>query len=351
MAKAKTKYLPVKIKGRPEFKIAYWEIDSGKEGPILLITAALHGNEVHGSEVIRRFCPIAEKNIVKGRMIMIPFANPLALWNRRPHIVSTLAHPKGREIWDAEKKILRFDLHDNINCTWPGDPDGNEPSQVTHVLYNKIVKQATHLIDMHCWSRFTVTAALSDERKDIMSISKAAALPAISVRPGTETATGKIPGFPCTLGMLFRATGRIGLDMEFSGQYVLYEKEVVRGVRMLSNCSKHIGMFRGKPEGMEETVMVLESKTKQVPVKAPNEGLFAESGLSVGDYVKKGDILGTLFSDRTLKTKEIKAPVDGYLYVYGHHRRFCDADLAEMHPYSDKGDTLAIIIKSQKKKS
>lgn len=351
MSKAKVKYLPVRIKDRPEFKIAYWEIDSGKEGPVLLITAALHGNEVHGSEVMRRFQPMAEKKIVKGRMILIPFANPPALWNRRPHIISTLAHPKGKEIWDKEKNILRFDLHDNINCTWPGNPEGNEAEQVSHVLYNNIVKQATHLIDMHCWSRFSITAALSSDKKEHLEFARISALPAISVTPYVKPVKEGIPDFPCTLGMLFKATGRLAFDMEFSGQYVLYEKEVKRGVRMLSNCSKYLGMFLGKPEGLEETVIYNDNKAKKVTVTAPSEGLFSESGLSLGDYVKKGALLGTLFSDRTLKTKEIKAPISGYLYAYGHYRRFCDADLAEMHPYSDKGDTLAIIVQSPKKKS
>ncbi len=349
MAKAKTKYLPVKIKDRPEFKLAYWEIDSGKEGPVLLITAALHGIEVQGSEVIRRFCPIAEKKILKGRMILVPFANPPALWNRRAHIVSTLAHPKGKEIWDDERKIMRFDLRDNINCTWPGNPDGNEAEQVSHALYNGIVKQATHLVDMHCWNRFTVTAALADESPGTMELAKAAALPAISVRPATALTSPQRP-MPPTLSYIFKTTGRVALDMEFSGQYIISENEVARGVRMLSNCSKHIGMFRGKPEGTEETVMILDVKMEKITVTAQTEGLFIENGLAPGDRVNKGEVLGTLFNDKNLRSTEVKSPAGGYLYAYGHYRRFCDADLADMHPYADKGDTLAIIVRPKGKK-
>jgi len=349
MPKAKTKYLPFSIKNYPKFKMAYWDIDSGKKGPVLLITAAFHGNEVQGSEVMRRFCPIAEKKLVKGRMILVPFANPLALWNRRPHIISTLAHGKGKEIWDAEKKIMRFDLRDNINCTWPGNPKGNEAEQITHVLYEKLVKQATHLIDMHCWQRFVITAGLCSDDEKIIDFVRAAALPAIYVSKLKPEKPG-IPKPPCTIGMLFESTGRIGFDMEFSGQYIIVEKEVERGVRMLSNCSKYLGMFKGKPEGLEETVIFKDKNAKEVTVTAPENGLFVENGLSNGDYVKKGSLLGILFSDRTLKTVKIKAPMDGYLYAYGHNRRFCDVDLADTHPYADKGDTLAIIVQSSKKK-
>jgi len=122
--------------------------------------------------------------------------------------------------------------------------------------------------------------------------------------------------------------------MEFSGQYIIVEKEVERGVRMLGNCSKYLEMFKGKPEGLDETVIFKDKNSKEVTVTAPENGLFVENGLSNGDYVKKGSILGVIFSDRTLKTIKIKAPVSGYLYSYGHNKRFCDVDLADTHPYA-----------------
>jgi len=182
-----------------------------------------------------------------------------------------------------------------------------------------------------------------------MEFARMSALPAIFVRGPKPDYSKGIPK-PCLLSMLFNATGKLAFDMEFSGQYIIFEKEVLLGVRMLSNCSKYLGMLKGKPEGLEETIIFKDRNTQEVTVTAPENGLFAEAGLSNGDFVKKGSLLGTLFSDRTLKTTEIKAPVDGYLYAYGHYRRFCDADLADMHPYADKGDTLAIIVKSSKKK-
>ena len=116
---------------------------------------------------------------------------------------------------------------------------------------------------------------------------------------------------------------------------------------MLNNCAKYIGLFSGKLEGMDDKPMIFreDKKTKMVAVKAPTQGLFIENGLSNGDFVKKGALLGTIFDDRTLKSIKVKAPMEGYLYVYGCSRRRCDVDLAAMHPYADKGDVLATIIK------
>ncbi|MCK9265361.1 succinylglutamate desuccinylase/aspartoacylase family protein [bacterium] len=341
MVKAKVRHLPVKIKDRPEFNLAYWEIDSGNEGPCLLVTAALHGNEVQGSEVIRRFCPIAEKEIVKGKMVLVPFANPLAVWNRRPHIVSTLAEPKGRMVERVigEKKMVVPDRRDNLNCTWPGNPEGNESEQMSYILFNGLVQQATHNIDLHCWNKFWATSALPIKTEESLEFAKAGAYPfVIPSAPLPKDFQG-----PYTLTGWFNSHGRVAFAVEFSGQYILFEKEINIGVRSLVNCSKYLKMFKGDLQGLDETLVVKDDSTKVFKVTAPIEGLFIETDLKIRDFVKQGTLLGYLFSDKNLETIEIKAPADGYLYSYGSHRALCDVDLAGMHPYSDKGDTLAII--------
>jgi hypothetical protein len=342
MTRAKVRHLTVNIKSKPEFRLAYWDIDSGREGPCLLVTAALHGNEVQGSEVIRRFCPLAEKKIVKGRMLLIPFANPLAVWNRRPHIVSTMANPKGSMVERLinGKKMLVPDPRDNINCTWPGNPDGNMAEQMSHALFKGIIEQATHNIDLHCYNRFWATAAVPEGEEKAIEFAMAGAYP--FVIPGHPVIKTNYNG-PYILSGWFNANGRTAYSVEFSGQYSVVEKEVGVGVRALINSSRYLGMFRGKPAGIEETI-VKGPATRDFTVRAPFEGLFVENGLATGDFVRKGDLLGHLFSDRNLRTARILSPSDGYLYAYGRHSNMCDVDLADMHPYSDRGDTLAVVV-------
>jgi len=350
MTKAKVRYLPVKIKGRPGFKMAYWDIDSGKEGPCLLVTAALHGNEVQGSEVIRRFCPVAEKSIIRGRMILVPFVNLPALWNRRPHIISTLAEPRGQlEKKKVKNKVVLMpkDPMVNINRTWPGDPRGNESQQLACIIFKGIFEQATHNIDLHCYNRFTGAAAIPEGCEKAVNFAKLSAFPFLRQSAKPLDLSKEFKG-TAPLSDWFNLNGRTAFTVEFSGQYVVLEKQVRIGVRALTNCSKHLGMFRGKPEGLEETVVIEQNLLKMVT--APFGGLFIENGLTAGDFVKKGSVIGWLFSDRSLKTKEIKAPVDGYLYAYGHRKPLCDVDLAAMHPYADRGDNLAVIVKSSQKR-
>jgi len=332
MAEILRKGIDIRVRNIREFNLPYWEISSGKEGPCLLITAALHGNEVNGCEVMRRFCPVAGEKLTRGKILMLPFANPPALWNRRHHVYSKPCEQKGSG-------------QDNINRAWPGNPAGHEIEQLAFIIHEALVKQATHNIDMHCWERFYPTAALVRDSEEHVKFARAAALPVLIVKEAVPR-QGPPPS-PCTLSNYFNCTGRVAFTVEFSGQYVLGEREINLGLRMLDNCSKYLGMFEGQLEGMDEPFFSKYGNTEEIKVEAHRSGLFVESGLYPGDFVKKGDLLGTLFSDETLESDEVRAPAEGCLLSYGCRRRLSDVDLAAMHPYAEKGDSLAVIAGSQ----
>ncbi len=264
--------------------------------------------------------------------------------------MSSYEHPKGRlvETIINGKKELSPDPSDNINRTWPGDPNGSEAAQVTYVFVNDFWEKIkpTHLIDLHCYNRFTIACTLAEENnKESIEFAKAAAFPLLRTTPKIQ---GKKDATTITRWARESGSEVVSFAAEFSGQYILIEKEVKRGVRMLSNCSKHIGIFEGKLEGMDDKPMIVkDDKTEVHYVKAPISGLFIENGLTNGGSIEEGDILGYLFSDETLETLEIKAPVSGYLYLYGSCRHLCDVDLAAMHPYSDKDGILTTIIREK----
>jgi predicted deacylase len=328
MAEIKKKYLDINVKNITPFKLPYWEIDSGKPGPCFLINAEQHGIEVVGCEVIRRFAPIAAEKIVKGKFYLLPFSNPPAMWARRHNMYSVQGKPKGRG-------------PDNMNGAWPGDPKGHEVEQMVYLIYENLVKPATHNIDMHCWSHFNIAAAGAWEEEKTASFALSSALPLIYVN------TRELDDKPGGISKIFNRTGRPSFWIEFSGQYMLSEKQIKLGLRALENCSKYIGMINGEPEGTGNSVILRNSLPELIEVRAITDGLFIENGLMPGDQVKKGDLLGTLFSDATLEVEEVKAPIGGLLVAYGSHRRLSDVDLAAMHAYADKGDLLAKIAQKE----
>ena len=311
-------------------RIPYWQIESGVDGPRLLITCAQHSNEVQGSEAMRRFVPFAAQGLREGRIGIVPFCNKPALWKRRPHISSTPERPYGD------------DAGHNMNRTWPGKADGNDTERLSAAIYKALGEQATHNVDIHCWERFT--AACSLPRKDkpaSMELARVCALPFAQPRDGSSSA-GKTPTM---IGALFNDSGRPSLTFELSGQYIIYDREVRWGLRAVMNVVKFLGMMDGEIEPPERPTVWLDN-AEQVKVTAPSNGLFARAqGLLTASPVKEGQVIGTLFSDDDLSTTEIKSPIEGFLYSYDCSRAHSDVSLAAQHPYASQGDRLAVIVR------
>jgi len=121
MAKVEKRIINVNVKNIREFNLPYWEVDSGREGPCFLLTAALHGCEVIGCDVMRRFLPVAARDLVRGKILLLPFSNPPAVWNRRHNLYSSPSEPKGFG-------------KDNINGAWPGKPTATRWSRLPSSL-------------------------------------------------------------------------------------------------------------------------------------------------------------------------------------------------------------------------
>lgn len=312
-------------------RIPYWRIDSGVEGPRLLITCAQHGNEVQGAEAVRRFLPLAAEGLKCGRVDIVPFANRPALWNRRPHISSTPERPYGD------------DAGHNMNRTWPGNPEGNDTERLSAAIYQAVGEEATHCLDIHCWARFTGPASLPrKDRPQSMELARICAIPFATPR---STGTSAPASTPRTIGALFNDTDRVALTIELSGQYVIYEREVRWGLRAILNLVRFLGMMEGDIEPHEHPI-VWTDQAERATVKAPVNGLFGPvEGLATAVPVREGQLLGTLLSDEDLSITEVRAPIDGFLYAYGCFRPDCDVSLAAQHPYASRGDQLAVILR------
>ncbi len=311
-------------------EVPYWEVAAGEDGPCLLVTAAQHGNEVQGSEAIRRLVSIAGEALVCGRILAVPFCNLPAVRRRRPHLSSGPERPYGD------------DAGHNMNRTWPGSADGNDTERLSHAIYAALGARATHCLDIHCWEKHSAPAALPrKDRPRSLELARVCALPFAIPQPGrggTETE----PKTPCTIGAYFNDSGRAALTIELSGQYVVVEKEVRRGLRCALNLGRLLGMLPGDPEGLDERMVWLDQATL-TEVRAPVTGLFVGAGLEPGDWVAEGQTLGHILSDTDLSTVTIPAPAGGRLRHFGCSRAHADVALPGHHPYASEGDLLATV--------
>lgn len=329
------KHVEAELTTGKKYQVPYWYVRTGKRGPHVLITAAQHANEIQGAEVLRRMLPAVRRHLVKGSCTFVPMANPRAIREHKPH----MDYEMGTKMTPEQVK-----LH-NLNCTWPGKKDGSNAQRLTYALCRKLVKRATHNLDLHCWNLFWASGALARKgHKLSMEFARAAAL-RFARHMEWEPQIRKRPVTPCTLTSLFNDTGRAALCIEFCGQYGFWEREVMRGERAVRNYLRVLKMFPGELEGQnEETIWLNDAKTVDVAVKQP--GLFVASpDIAPSDWVEKDQPLGHVLRAKDLRTTELKAPCSGYLWQYGCVRKDASEHAGNWtHPCVHKGDVVAIVV-------
>jgi predicted deacylase len=315
----------------------FWRVDSGKEGPSLALIASQHGNEVQGAEVARRFKDICTRELVTGSVWLIPMGNILAVRSRRH---SFNLGPEENNSINPEK------LH-NMQRHWPGDPAGNDTARLAYALDQKVLRHCSHLMDMHCWNNFAAAEALSEETHETSrKMGDATTTRFISYRNTVVPATEKMM---VSQMMLKRGAGVI--VMELSGQFRIKERQVLTGLSSMVNIAKSLGMINGEMEPVEGKRAVRKPENTR-DIKAPCTGLFVPaagkdsySNILPDDFIEEGQVLGHIIRDKDLETIPVLSPVAGYLRQLGAcHWGLCDASLPAQHPYTEEGETLALIV-------
>lgn len=326
MSAAALDYVETALHDGRRLRTPFWRIDSDRDGPTLLVVAAQHGNEVQGSEVIRRLAAICAEDLVAGTMLLVPFMNLLAVRHRRNSI----------KIGPEEKHTDLHKAH-NINGQWPGDPRGGDVQRLAYALDQALVQHCTHVIDLHCWCKFWATATLAtDDGGESRRMGEAA---------GTRFIRwGDVPSpeQPQLRATVIRRGGA-GMAMELSGQYCVYEREVRTGLQAVGNVARMLGMLPGEPELPPDTGIEVTDERETV-VEAPCQGLFVADQMQLEQRIEAGQRLGHLIRADDLSAIEITAPVGGWLWRFGSHRPDPDVRLPDQHPWSDPGDPLASIV-------
>lgn len=98
-----------------------------KEGPVLGITAALHGNELNGLSTIFKLFRKIDLSKLSGSIVAIPVVNVPGYLN----------------------KIRYFTDGTDLNRVMPGNPKGKPADVYCHFLTDKIIKHFDYLLDLH----------------------------------------------------------------------------------------------------------------------------------------------------------------------------------------------------------
>lgn len=252
------------------------------DGPVVLFSAGLHGDEINGTEIVRQ---IIRRKINKpkcGTIICIPIINIFGFVNQSRQF------PDGRD----------------LNRVFPGSKTGSLASRFAHLLVKEIIPVIDYAVDFHAGgaSRFNA--------------------PQIRIVPNNSQLKelAKVFNAPFTLyskniqGSFRNACTRLNVKMllfEGGKSLDLNPKITQVGIEGSKRFLFHLDMLNPKKDAdFTESPTIFIEKSNWV--RAQYSGMFI--GLTkVGNYINKGETLATISDPFGKVEHKVKAPNSGYL--------------------------------------
>lgn len=97
------------------------------DGPVVFITAALHGDEINGTGAVRHLIQDRDFRLIRGSVILVPVLN-LPAFERHSRYL-----PDRRD----------------LNRCFPGSEEGSLASRMAHTIFHEIVMRSDYGIDLH----------------------------------------------------------------------------------------------------------------------------------------------------------------------------------------------------------
>lgn len=243
-------------------------IHGKRPGPVLFVSATLHGDEVIGVETIRRLLALPSMNRLSGTLLAVPVVNALGFMSH------SRALPDRRD----------------LNRSFPGRADGSLAARLAHLFVSEILERCTHGIDFHSGAQHRSNLPqlrLDLDDTELTRMAHVFAPPVIvkSVPPaGSMRETAMKKGVPVLL--------------HEAGEALRYEESFIRsGLQGTLRVLHDLGMLRGRAPRIKATPVVARSSQW---VRAPASGLF-RGFRPLGAAVEEGELLGMIsdpFGDR-----------------------------------------------------
>ena len=258
-------------------------IHGTEPGPRLWLSAAIHGDEINGVDIIRQVLEIIKPKKLKGTLLAVPVVNVFGFIEQSRYL------PDRRD----------------LNRCFPGSPQGSLASRLAHLFMTEIVNQSTHGIDLHTAAQPRtnlpqIRANLDDP--ETYRCAKAFGAPLLlhaNTRDGSLRQSASKKGIPI---LLYEA-----------GEALRFDTESIRvGVEGIFRVMETLEMYENtffSPQ--TNSIEIRETKW----VRGPSSGIF-HLQVKLGQTVEKRELLGVItdtFGDTNIKVRSPQAGI-----VIGH---------------------------------
>ena len=256
-------------------------VKGSRPGPRLLVTAAIHGDELNGIDVVHRLARI-DPATLSGTLVMVPGLNTPGLL-------------QGTREWTPNDSRAS----PNLNRVMPGNDGGRGIDDYAGRLWSRVMRpNADQAVDLHTQSRGTaypMYAFASTPRTRVMA--ELVAPDIIKLDTGED---GTVEN------EMVRA-GVPAITLELGKPEVFDPVLVDRAVAGINNLMREMGMLAGPVVPRSDKTFI---GNKLEVVRAPRAG-FAHLLAPLGSDVEKGQVIATISDAFGRETDRIAAPVAG----------------------------------------
>ncbi|MGF1686151.1 succinylglutamate desuccinylase/aspartoacylase family protein [Photobacterium japonica] len=255
------------------------EILHGKfPGPVLLVNAAIHGDELNGVEITRQVIDRIDLNKLHGTVVAVPVVNVFGFIHKSRYL------PDRRD----------------LNRCFPGSERGSIAGRMAYHYFNQVVRRCTHVVDLHTAAIYRtnlpqIRANLANE--DAKAMAMAFGSPVVvdaTLRDGSLRAAAEEFDIPV-------------ITMEAGEALRLDPHAVGAGVKGVLRVMRHLKMLRtGHSKKLPDPVVPRATRW----VRADFDGLL-RSHVALGAKVDKHQVIATISDPSGSKEETVIAPQGG----------------------------------------
>lgn len=250
-----------------------------EDGPVLALTAGMHGDEINGMEVVRRLLDAGLHHPKRGTVVCMPIVNIYGFLNY------------SREVPDGK----------DINRSFPGSRRGSLASRVAWHLMKEVIPFIDFGIDFHTGGAMR---ANYPQVRAVLQDAKNLELAAAFCAPFTVASSYR----PNSLRKEAARLGKRILVYE-GGESLRFDQHAIEeGIAGTLRLMKHLNMIDWASDAKEQNRIIARSAW----MRARYAGLF-QSNVLCGQLVTKGDWVGTITDPFGEFKEQIASSHTGYV--------------------------------------
>jgi hypothetical protein len=250
-----------------------------RPGPAVLLTAAVHGDELNGTGILRELILEPPFELVSGTLVLVPVVNILGYERNSRYL------PDRRD----------------LNRSFPGGSTGSMARRVAHAIFQGLVMACDYLLDFHTGAvhRTNFPNVRADlDKPEVERIARAFGCALVVDGKGPE-------------GTLRRAAvkaGRPAIILEAGEVWKMEPSVLAVGLRGVRNVLIELGMVQGKPERP-----AYQARIERTHWLRSDTGGLLRFHAAPGDLVEKDQPLATCTTLLGMERGVVRAPEDGII--------------------------------------